>query len=73
MADDVWGGTVDLYQFGVDGKEPEATAALRKLARETEPAVWRLITQGDPLTTKLMEDPSFIMGFAEGLENKSPV
>lgn len=52
IADDIWGGTVDLYQMGLDGREPRALAKLRTLVQETEPALWRLITQDDPLITQ---------------------
>lgn len=52
IADDIWGGTVDLYQMGLDGREPRVLAELRALVQETEPALWRLITQDDPLITK---------------------
>ncbi len=46
---------------------------LRALTRETEPALWGLIIQDDPLITKMMEDPTWIQQLAEGLEDKSPV
>lgn len=52
IADDIWGDTLDLHEMGLEGQEPEATAKLRRLVRETEPALWRLVTQGDPLITK---------------------
>ena len=59
--------------MGLDGTEPAATAVLRALTRETEPALWGLIIQDDPLITKMMEDPTWIQQLAEGLEDKSPV
>jgi hypothetical protein len=46
--------------MGLGGQEPPATAQLRALVRESEPALWRLITQDDPLITKYVH--CFVVG-----------
>jgi hypothetical protein len=49
---------VDLEAFGFHGSEPSAVSGLRKLMKDTEPALYKLILTDDKIAQKFMADPS---------------
>lgn len=70
VAEETWGGVIDLEAFGKDGKkEPEVTARMRRMVREEEPVLWKMMTLDgtDGLVGRLMEDPMYAVELARGL------
>jgi len=69
VAEETWGGVIDLEAFGKDGKkEPEVTARMRRMVREEEPVLWEMMTLGgtDGLVGRLMGDPMYAVALARG-------
>ncbi len=61
------GDLIDLEAFGSRGNEPGAVASLRNLVKETEPALYKLIVQDDPIAQKYMADPGLAYREAQAL------
>jgi len=57
VADDVWGGLIDLKAFGLDGTEPRALTEARDRVMKNDPKTWNLITQDNPMIKSLLENP----------------
>lgn len=70
VAEETWGGVIDLEAFGKGGeREPEVTAKMRRMVREEEPKLWEMMTldETDGLVGRLMEDPMYAVELARGL------
>lgn len=73
--DELWGGVIDREQLGFapsgggggSPREPAATARLRALVREEEPALWELMTQGDPFLDAMLTNPMAPLTMAQRL------
>lgn len=57
VADDVWGGLIDLKAFGLDGMEPRAITEARDQVMKVDPKTWNLITMDNPMIKSLLENP----------------
>ena len=57
VADDVWGGLIDLKAFGLDGTEPRGITEARDQVMKNDPKAWNLITQDNPMIKSLLENP----------------
>ena len=74
VAEERWGGVIDLEAFGKDGrKEPEVTARMRGWVKEEEPLLWGMMTLDgtDEVVGRLMDDPLYAVEMAKGVVDRA--